>query len=349
LIDDYDFDLPERLIAQRPAPERDASRLLVLDGDRIEHRVFRELPALVRPGDLFVLNETRVIPARLFARRLPGGGRTEILLLHPSHETDPARQRWHALVRPARRVHRGTVLSFGDLGEAVVLATGEEGERELAFTTTLPFERFLEQAGRLPLPPYVRSDDDELQQRYQTVFARVPGSVAAPTASLHFTEELFGALAERGVEFTRLVLDVSLGTFRPVKSERLAEHRMYAERYTIPEECALAVRSAKETGRRVVAVGTTVVRALEASALRYGEVRAGEEETDLFITPGFRFRVTDAMITNFHLPRSTLLVLVSAFAGRERILRAYREAIARDYRFFSFGDAMFITPERGSP
>ena len=294
---------------------------------------------------MLVINETRVIAARIYGERIPSGGSVELLLLHPAESMryDPNATSWVALVRPARRLHPGARIGFGELGSATIVRDLDEGMREVQFSLNVPFETFLDRAGRLPLPPYIHNDSDEAQERYQTVFARTPGSVAAPTASLHFTSEILSSLEQRGVEIARLVLDVGLGTFRPMKTERLDEHAMHAESYMIPEETARAIARAKEEGRRVVAAGTTVVRALEGNASKYGNVVAGEDETDIFIMPGFRFAVVDAMITNFHLPKSTLLVLVSAFAGRERMLRAYREAVAERYRFFSFGDAMLIT------
>ncbi len=237
----------------------------------------------------------------------------------------------------------GERIAFAELGEAVVTAELDEGLRELRFDLHVPFETFLNRAGRLPLPPYIHNDTAEAQERYQTVFARTPGSVAAPTASLHFTPRLLNELQACGVELVHLTLDVGLGTFRPMKSERLDEHTMHAESYEIPAATADGITRAKREGRRVIAAGTTVVRALEGNAARHGHVVAGEDETNIFIRPGFQFRVVDAMITNFHLPQSTLLVLVSAFAGRERMLAAYREAVKNRYRFFSFGDAMFLT------
>jgi S-adenosylmethionine:tRNA ribosyltransferase-isomerase len=342
----YAFDLPQRLIAQQPATPRDASRLLVLRHGAIEHRVFRDLPEYLREGDVLVLNETRVIAARVFGTR-PSGGRAELLLLHPSHQMryDPRATRWQALVKPGRRLREGQRILFGDLGEATIASVHEEdGVRDVEFSLRVPFEEFLHRAGRLPLPPYIHNESEEAQERYQTIFAREPGSVAAPTASLHFTEQVFQALRERGVQMVKLVLDVGLGTFRPMQGERIDLHVMHAESFSIPSETAQAVASAKREGRRVIAAGTTVVGALEGSAAEHGAVRAGSDETNIFITPGWTFRAVDAMITNFHLPQSTLLVLVSAFAGRETILRAYAEAVEREYRFFSFGDAMFIEP-----
>lgn len=320
--------------------------MLVLRDDRIEHKTFRDFPSLLNPGDLLVLNETRVIAARIFGHRVPTGGAVELLLLHPasSERYDPNATRWLALSKPARRLHIGDRIDFGDLGEASIVAIQDGGLREIELALQVDFETFLDRAGRLPLPPYVRADSHEAQAGYQTIFAREPGSVAAPTASLHFTLAIFEQLARRGVQTTKLVLDVGLGTFRPLQTELLAGHRMHGERFAIPVEAVEAIRQAKSAGGRIVAAGTTVVRALEAAALKAGGIASGEDRTDLFIKPGFRFQVVDALLTNFHLPRSTLLVLVSAFAGHQQVMRAYREAVEQRYRFFSFGDAMFIEP-----
>jgi S-adenosylmethionine:tRNA ribosyltransferase-isomerase len=317
---------------------------MALRSDRNEHLTFRDFPALLHAGDVLVLNETRVIPARVHGRRVPSGGEVELLFLRPAAEShyNPGATRWLALAKPGRRLRPGERIAFNGLGEATVVSVLEDGVREIELTLTVGFEEFLAAAGTLPLPPYVHDDSPEAQAGYQTIFARDPGSVAAPTASLHFTEAVFADLKRRNVEVVKLVLDVGLGTFRPLQTERLDEHKMHAESYLIPDSTARAITRAKEEGRRVVGAGTTVVRALEASALAKGAVQPGRAETDLFITPGFDFRVVDALLTNFHLPRSTLLVLVCAFAGRERILQAYSEAIARGYRLFSFGDAMFI-------
>jgi S-adenosylmethionine:tRNA ribosyltransferase-isomerase len=317
---------------------------MVVRADDIAHRTFRELPQLLRRDDVLVLNETRVIAARLFGARAPGGGRVELLLLHPSQSLryDPQALRWFALARPARRLERGRRITFGEFGEAIVLEALDEGIREIELTLNVPFERFLDAAGRMPLPPYIHNDSLQAAQRYQTVFARVPGSVAAPTASLHFTPELLAHIEAQGIELVRITLDIGLGTFRPVTTGLLDEHVMHQEAYCIEPGAAAAIERARGDGRRVVAAGTTVVRAIEGNFQTYGRLQPGEHATELFIRPGFRFQVVDAMITNFHLPRSTLLMLVSAFAGRERILRAYAEAIALGYRFYSFGDAMFI-------
>ncbi len=341
----YDYALPHALIAQQPAAQRDASRLMVLEGDATQHRRFSDLPAFLKSGDLLVLNETRVVRARLLGRRA-GGGSAELLLLHPAKSIryDASALRWIALTRPARRLRPGDRVSFDILGEAVVVAELAEGMREVELRLSVSFEEFLAAAGRMPLPPYIHNESPQAQERYQTVFAQSPGSIAAPTASLHFTPELLERLKESGVEIARLALDVGLGTFRPVNAESVNEHVMHAEAYTISSVTASAIERARKAGRRIVAAGTTVVRALEGNLLTFGRIEPGEHQTDCFITPGFTFGVVNAMITNFHLPRSTLLMMVSAFAGRERILRAYAEAIAHGYRFYSFGDAMLILP-----
>ncbi len=340
----YQFDLPAELIAQEPAPMRDASRLMVVTPGGIEHRVFADLPSFLRPDDVLVLNRTRVIAARLRGVREPTGGAVEVLLLHPAESMryNPEATRWMALVRPARRLHAGARIRFDARAHARIISEGEEGMRELEFTLEEPFEQFLARAGRLPLPPYIHNESDAAQERYQTVFAREPGSVAAPTASLHFTNELLQHIAAGGVTITELTLDVGLGTFRPMSGSRLEDHTMHAERYVIEPSTIAAIQRARERGGRVIAAGTTVVRALEGNVATHGRLVAGEGETALFVKPGFAFAVVDAMITNFHLPQSTLLVLVSAFAGRERVLAAYNEAVALRYRFFSFGDAMLL-------
>jgi S-adenosylmethionine:tRNA ribosyltransferase-isomerase len=343
----YDYALPPELIAQSPSPVRDESRLLSLDGPRVEHHRFHELPELLHERDLLVLNETRVIPARLFGRAA-SGARIELLLLRPASTLayDGNARRWLALAKPARRLRAGTRIQFETFGEAIVVAEGSDGVREIEFELRLPFEAFLAAFGEMPLPPYIHARDAATNVRYQSVFARVPGSIAAPTASLHFTPALLEKIVARGVELARLTLNVGLGTFRPVTTERVEEHEMHAEAYALGAGTAAAIERAKAAGRRVVAVGTTVVRALEGNAAEFGRLTPGEHATGLFIRPGFDFRVVDAMITNFHLPRSTLLMLVSAFAGRANVLRAYAEAIERRYRFYSFGDAMLLTRQR---
>jgi S-adenosylmethionine:tRNA ribosyltransferase-isomerase len=338
-LDDYDFALPPERIAQEPLAERDAARLLVLDrrSGATEHRVVRELPALLRPDDLLVANATRVEPARLRGHK-QSGGRAEALLLGPA--TRPGE--WRALVR-ARALRVGSKLVFErgtDSLEAEVTALADGGEVTLA----CPPARSPYTLGETPLPPYIRRDSarPEDAERYQTVFARVPGAVAAPTAGLHLTQPLLAALAAGGVEFAELVLHVGPGTFRPLREADLDAGRLHAETFELPEATAAAIARARERGGRIVAVGTTSARVLEARSREDGTVAPGHGETDLFLRPGSRFRVVDALLTNFHLPRSSLLLLVAAFAGRERILAAYEEAIAGGYRFYSYGDAMLI-------
>ena len=395
LVSDFDFPLPPELIAQYPPAERAASRMLHLQGELLRDTVFGELPALLRASDLLVFNDTRVLPARLFGRRSgsraqrlspanPASrdflhGRVEVLLTRrlPGEE-----QRWQALVRPGRKIMPGERLYFeapdgsgGLLLEAEVLERGEFGERTLRFLPVPDFFARLETLGHIPLPPYIdRADTPEDRTRYQTVYARDPGSVAAPTAGLHFTEEILGQLREKGVETAAVTLHVGLGTFAPIRTEVVEEHKIHTEWYQIPEDTAEKITRAKREGRRVVAVGTTTVRTLEYAARKCAEQGQGQDqdqdqdqlphvsqpranmghpsdapiitahsgEADIFIYPGYRFRVVDAMLTNFHLPKSTLLMLVSAFAGRERILAAYEHAVRERYRFFSYGDCMFI-------
>ncbi len=352
-VSDFDFDLPPGLIAQTPLADRAACRLLVMDRAGrapLEHRAFADVVELLAPGSLLVLNETRVIPARLAARR-DTGGKVEVLLVRPS-TPDPAGERWEALVNAGGRLRPPN--------EEVTLvdpATGAPGPGRLRivealggglhvvrFPAGLSALEVTERVGRMPLPPYIKREavaapqDPEDREAYQTVFARVPGAIAAPTAGLHFTPALLEALRARGVEVARVVLHVGLGTFCPVRVERLEDHVMHAERYEVPAEARAALAAARARGATIVACGTTVVRALEA----YARTGAPAGETDLFITPGYTFQLVDALVTNFHLPRSTLLMLVSALAGREAVLAAYAEAVARGYRFFSYGDAMLI-------
>ena len=336
LTSDFEYDLPASSIAQEPLP-RGESRLLVLDRSGPErHARVRDLPRLLRPGDLLVLNDTRVIPARLFGRRAAGGGRMELLLVERVSERE-----WDALVKPGKRAKPGTEIELASSLTAEVIDKGEDGRFRLRFSE--PIEPHLERLGHVPLPPYIhRPDTPEDRERYQTIYARSPGAIAAPTAGLHFTAELLREIEGAGIGIARVTLHVGIGTFKPVTAERIADHRMDRERYEISEEAAALIHRTRESGARVVAVGTTVVRTLESAALAGGEVRAGGGATELFITPGFRFQVVDALLTNFHLPRSTLLMLVSAFAGRERILAAYAEAIREGYRFYSYGDAMLM-------
>ncbi|MBX5475717.1 MAG: tRNA preQ1(34) S-adenosylmethionine ribosyltransferase-isomerase QueA [Clostridia bacterium] len=337
-VEDFDYDLPEDRIAQAPLPDRDAARLMVLRRTtrEIEDRRFFELPELLAPGDLLVLNDTRVLPARLVGRRATGGT-AELLLLHPEGRDGE----WRALARPHRRLRAGETLSFERGLRATLIEKAAEGEVVVRLEAPGGWEAALREAGRVPLPPYIRRPLED-PERYQTVYAREEGSAAAPTAGLHFTPRLLEALQARGVETAYLTLHVGLGTFRPVHVERIDQHRMHAEWYRLPPETAAAVARARERGGRVVAVGTTVCRTLETRATDEGLVEPGSGWTDLFIYPGFRFRVVDALVTNFHLPKSTLLMLVSAFAGREFVLSAYRRAVESGYRFYSFGDAMLI-------
>ncbi|MDR1604698.1 MAG: tRNA preQ1(34) S-adenosylmethionine ribosyltransferase-isomerase QueA [Gracilibacteraceae bacterium] len=344
----FDYLLPPELIAQTPLPERDASRLLVLAraGDRpAEHRIFRDLPEYLRPGDLLVLNNTRVLPARLRGRKTGTGGRVEVLLLRPLAAPAPGGEYlWEVWPRSSARLRAGQTVEFADgllRGTLRDAAGGTAGTRLMSFAPVGDWEEALRFAGSVPLPPYITAPLAD-PERYQTVYAQEPGSAAAPTAGLHFTPALLERLERAGVEKREILLHVGLGTFRPVRTDRVETHVMHGEYYRLDAATAAAVRRAKAEGRRVIAVGTTAVRALEAAAARTGSPEAGEGRTEIFIYPGFQFRVTDALITNFHFPRSTLLMLVSAFAGRENILTAYAEAVRRQYRFYSFGDAMLI-------
>lgn len=338
-LSDFDFDLPESLIAQRPVEPRDSSRLLVVDrsGDAFAHRHFRDLPEYLRPGDALVVNETRVMPARLIGQREGSGGAVEVLLLKRLE-----RDRWETLVKPGKKARSGQRIRFGG-GRLVATVTGETevGGRVIEFAYEGVFEAVLDELGQMPLPPYIheRLEDPE---RYQTVYARERGSAAAPTAGLHFTPQLLDRLAAMGVEVHKLLLHVGLGTFRPVQVEDVHTHKMHSEFYTVTPETAAALNRVRNAGGRIVAVGTTSVRTLETVTDELGQVRPGEGWTDIFIYPGHRFRAVDAMITNFHLPKSTLIMLVAAFAGRDRILAAYDTAVRERYRFFSFGDSMLI-------
>lgn len=344
LTRDFDFDLPDDRIAQQPAP-RGESRLLVMDADGpARHRHVRDLPELLAPGDLLVVNDTRVIPARLFGRRRDGGGRVEIFLVERRGERE-----WDALTRPGKKTRPGTGVDLAPGLTAEVTGRGDGGLHRVRFSE--PVEPWLERIGHVPLPPYVKRPDEAAdRERYQTVYATHPGAVAAPTAGLHFTPEILARLEERGIGVARVTLHVGIGTFKPVTAELVHEHVMDPERYEVPAATAAAIERLREGGTgRLVAVGTTVVRTLEAAARDEppGTVAPGAGSTDLFITPGYRFRVVDVLLTNFHLPRSTLLMLISAFAGRERVLSAYREAVEEGYRFYSYGDAMLA--ERSSP
>ncbi|QEE28071.1 tRNA preQ1(34) S-adenosylmethionine ribosyltransferase-isomerase QueA [Terriglobus albidus] len=338
LVSDFDFHLPEELIAQQPLPERDASRMLVLDRHTGAFRddSFRSLPSLLRPGDLLVLNNSRVIPARLYATRYGFIGQIEVLL---TQQTAPLE--WTALVRPGKKVRVGTTLLFADQLQAEVIAAGEFGERTLRFAPVDDFFARLDRIGHIPLPPYMHRPDDEAdRERYQTVYNQQPGSAAAPTAGLHFTPRVLDEVKARGVQIATITLHVGLGTFQPVRVERLDEIRLHTEHYTLPEETARAIQSAQREGRRIVAAGTTTVRTLEHCVRTSLEPHSGE--TNIFLSPGAEFKLVQALLTNFHLPQSTLLMLVSAFAGRENVLRAYNHAVVERYRFFSYGDCMFI-------
>lgn len=353
LVTDFDYNLPEELIAQEPPAERGQSRMMVVNRATSEVRDghFNEFPALLAEGDLLVLNDSRVIPARLYARRTlrrekeRPTGRIEVMLTEPA-----GNNRWHALVRPGRKIAIGERLVFpaqdgAIVLEAEVLERGQFGDRLLEFAPVEDFFGILERIGHVPLPPYIhRADVAADRERYQTVFSRERGSVAAPTAGLHFTPQMLERITARGVEIARVTLHVGLGTFAPLRVERVDEVRLHRERYSISAETANALNRARAEGRRIVAVGTTVVRTLEAASERAASepIQAHSGETEIFISPGFEFRVVGALLTNFHLPQSSLLMLVSAFGGRERVLAAYRHAVAQRYRFFSYGDCMFL-------
>ncbi len=335
---DFDYELPPELIAQEPVEPRDSSRLLVVHraSGQLEHRVFRDLPEYLKPGDCLVLNQTRVIPARLIGRRTPTGGLAEVFLLRRLD-----RDRWEALVRPGRRLRPGSRVSFGDALQVVIEDRAPEGARIVRFEYEGAFEEVLDRLGRVPLPPYITRElpDDE---RYQTVYARARGSAAAPTAGLHFTPELLDRCRTTGIGTAYLTLHIGLATFRPIRAENIEEHRMHEEEYVVDEAAAGLINGAREGGGRVIAVGTTAVRTLETVAGEDGRIHPAQGRTSMYIYPSYRFRAVDAMVTNFHLPKSSLIVLVSAFAGRDLIMRAYHEAVERRYRFFSFGDAMLI-------
>ncbi|HCA47244.1 MAG TPA: tRNA preQ1(34) S-adenosylmethionine ribosyltransferase-isomerase QueA [Armatimonadetes bacterium] len=337
-VSDYDYDLPPESIARYPAERRDLSRLLVLDrvSGEVAHRTFRDILELLEPGDLLALNDTRVIPARLIGRA-PGGAVVELLLLEPVDGSV-----WRAIGRPGRRLREGCSIDFGDgVLQATVREVEEDGGRLIELRHEGELLEALDQVGEPPLPPYIGRAAEPLdRERYQTVYAREPGAVAAPTAGLHFTKELLGEVAERGVEIGYVTLHVGVGTFRPVRVERIEDHEMHSEYYEVSEEFA---RQANTRTGRLVAVGTTVTRTLESSAGEAGQILPGRGRTELFIYPGYRFRAVQAMVTNFHLPRSTLLMMIAAFAGgRERAMAAYQEALERGYRFYSYGDAMMI-------
>ncbi len=335
---EFDFYLPEELIAQTPLKERSQSRLLVLHrhDQTIEHKHFYDICDYLKPGDVLVRNNTRVIPARLFGTKEETNAHVELLLLKQEGDV------WECLVGNARVVKLGTMISFGD-GElkAECIEIGEKGLRKFKMIYEGIFYEILDHLGNVPLPPYIKEKLED-PERYQTVYAKVKGSAAAPTAGLHFTDELFAKIKEKGVEIEEVTLHVGLGTFRPMDTEEVLEHHMHSEFYMMDEATAKRLNQAKIEGRRIIAIGTTSCRTLEAIMNKYGQFQACAEETDIFIYPGYEFKAIDALITNFHLPKSTLVMLVSALAGKEFIMKAYQEAIDERYRFFSFGDSMFI-------
>ena len=337
--EDFYFDLPEELIAQDPLEDRSGSRLLVLDKEtgETEHHIFREIVNYLNPGDCLVINDTKVIPARLIGEKEGTGAKVEVLLLKRKENNI-----WETLVKPGRKMKPGARLVFGNgLLKAEVIGVVEEGNRLIRFEYEGIFEEILDQLGQMPLPPYITHQLED-KNRYQTVYAKHSGSAAAPTAGLHFTPELLDEIKEKGVEIAHVTLHVGLGTFRPVKVENIQEHHMHSEFYRIEQSEADKINRAKEEGHRVICVGTTSCRTVESAADENGRLRECSGWTEIFIYPGYKFKVLDALITNFHLPESTLIMLVSALAGREHVLAAYEEAIRERYRFFSFGDAMFI-------
>ncbi len=338
---DFDYELPERLIAQHPAEKRDHSRLLVMDKytGAVEHRIFKDIVDYLHEGDVLVVNKTRVLPARIFGVKEGGSAKIEVLLLKRDEEMPNT---WEVLVRPGKRAKVGTVINFGEgmlRGEVV---ENTSAGRKVTFHFDGIFEEILDKLGTMPLPPYIHEQLED-QNRYQTVYAKVDGSAAAPTAGLHFTEALMDELRAKGVQIEEVLLHVGLGTFKPVDEENIEDHEMHTEFYDISEETAARINQAKEEGRRIISVGTTSTRAME-SAAKDGRLVAGSGWTNIFIFPGYEWQIIDGLITNFHLPKSTLMMLVSALSSREFILNAYNEAVAEEYRFFSFGDAMFINP-----
>ena len=336
---DFNYELPKELIAQTPLEKRDTSRLMTLDRKTgaWEHHHFYELPDFLYPGDCLILNDSRVLPARLLGQRLPGGGACEVLLL-----IDRGEKTWECLVRPGRHMRQGSKLSFGN-GEltAEVTEVLPDGNRFVRFDYDGIFLEVLERLGKMPLPPYIKEELRD-RERYQTVYSKVPGSAAAPTAGLHFTPELLERIQEKGIGIGYVTLHVGLGTFRPVKEEEITEHEMHSEFCILPPETARLINETKARGGRCICVGTTSCRTLESWAAEDGHMEPKAGWTNIYIYPGYRFKVMDGLVTNFHLPESTLIMLVSAFAGREHVLAAYEEAVREKYRFFSFGDAMFL-------
>ena len=338
-VSDFNYELPQELIAQFPIEKRDESRLMILNRKEqtIEHKIFKDIIDYLKPGDCLVRNNTKVIPARLYGVKEETGANVEFLLLNQIENNI-----WEVMVRPGRRLRIGTKVSFGDgILKAKILEEMPGGNRKVEFYYTGIFNEILDKIGLMPLPPYIKEKLKE-KDRYQTVYAKYDGSAAAPTAGLHFTEELLEKIKEKGIEIANVTLHVGIGTFRPVKEENVEEHEMHTEHYYIKKEDAEKINKAKKEGGRVIAVGTTSCRVLESVADENGLVKEIEGDTGIYIYPGYKFKCIDALITNFHLPESTLLMLVSALAGREYILKAYKEAVNEKYRFFSFGDAMFI-------
>ena len=338
-VSDFDYELPEELIAQDPIEDRSSSRLLMLDKKTgaIEHHIFRDIIDALNPGDCLVINNTRVIPARLLGVKEDTGAAIEVLLLK-RRDNDI----WETLVKPGKKMKLGAVVSFGDgILKGTVVDVVEEGNRLIQFSYEGIFEEILDQLGQMPLPPYITHRLED-KSRYQTVYAKYDGSAAAPTAGLHFTKELLAAIREKGINIAEVTLHVGLGTFRPVKADVVEEHHMHSEYYSVNPETADLINTTRKNGGRIIAVGTTSCRTLESASTPDGVLHAGDGWTEIFIYPGYQFHVVDALITNFHLPKSTLMMLVSALAGRDHIMNAYAEAVKDLYRFFSFGDAMFI-------
>ncbi len=338
-VSDFNYELPEELIAQHPYEKRDEARLMVLHRNtkQIEHKVFKDIIDYLEPGDCLVLNDTKVIPARLYGKK-DTGAKVEFLLLKRIENDD-----WEAMVRPGNKLKAGAKVSFGDgILKAEVLETLEGGNRRVRFTYEGIFNEILDKVGLMPLPPYIKENIKEENEKYQTVYAKYEGSAAAPTAGLHFTEELLEKIKEKGVEIAKVTLHVGIGTFRPVKVENVEEHKMHSEHFYVKQSEADKINKAKAEGHRVIAVGTTSCRVLESVSDENGKMKEIETDTSIFIYPGYKFKCVDALITNFHLPESTLIMLVSSLAGKDFIMKAYKEAVEKRYKFFSFGDAMFI-------
>ena len=338
-VSDFNYELPEELIAQHPYDKRDEARLMVLHRNtkQIEHKVFKDIIDYLEPGDCLVLNDTKVIPARLYGKK-DTGAKVEFLLLKRIENDD-----WEAMVRPGNKLKAGAKVSFGDgILQAEVLETLEGGNRRVRFTYEGIFNEILDKVGLMPLPPYIKENIKEENEKYQTVYAKYEGSAAAPTAGLHFTEELLEKIKEKGVEIAKVTLHVGIGTFRPVKVENVEEHKMHSEHFYVKQSEADKINKAKAEGHRVIAVGTTSCRVLESVSDENGKMKEIETDTSIFIYPGYKFKCVDALITNFHLPESTLIMLVSSLAGKDFIMKAYKEAVEKRYKFFSFGDAMFI-------